>query len=46
MPGVTITPHMASAASHDCIAEQVAENFRRLNADESLLNCADRTLGY
>lgn len=46
MPGVTITPHMASAASHDCIAEQVAENFRRLNAGEPLLNCADRTLGY
>lgn len=46
MPGVTITPHMASAASHDCIAEQVAENFRRLNAGEPLLNCADRVLGY
>lgn len=46
MPGVTITPHMASAASHDCIAEQVAENFRRLNAGEPLLNCADRLLGY
>jgi glyoxylate/hydroxypyruvate reductase A len=46
MPGVTITPHMASAASHDCIAEQVAENFRRLNSGEPLLNCADRTLGY
>lgn len=46
MPGVTITPHMASAASHDCIAEQVAENFRRLNADEPLLNSADRLLGY
>ena len=45
-PGVTITPHMASAASHDCIAEQMAENFRRLNAGESLLNCADRNLGY
>jgi glyoxylate/hydroxypyruvate reductase A len=46
MPGVTITPHMASAASHDCIAEQVAENFRRLNSGEQLLNCADRLLGY
>lgn len=46
MPGVTITPHMASAASHDCIAEQVAENFRRLNRGEPLLNCADRHLGY
>ncbi|QJP96674.1 MULTISPECIES: 2-hydroxyacid dehydrogenase [Pseudomonas] len=45
-PGVTITPHMASAASHDCIAEQIAENFRRLNAGEPLLNSADRLLGY
>lgn len=46
MPGVTITPHMASAASHDCIAEQVAENVRRLNAGEPLLNTVDMTLGY
>ena len=46
MPGVTITPHMASAASHDCIAEQVAENVRRLNAGEPLLNCVDMMLGY
>ncbi|AXI62578.1 glyoxylate/hydroxypyruvate reductase A [Pseudomonas kribbensis] len=45
-PGVNITPHMASAASHDCIAEQIAENFRRLNAGEPLLNSADRLLGY
>ncbi|MFJ2713906.1 2-hydroxyacid dehydrogenase [Pseudomonas sp. NPDC087346] len=45
-PGVTITPHMASAASHDCIAEQIAENFRRLNSGEPLLNSADRRLGY
>jgi len=45
-PGVAITPHMASAASHDCIAEQIAENFRRLNAGEPLLNSADRLLGY
>ena len=45
-PGVTITPHMASAASHDCIADQIAENFRRLNAGEPLLNSADRLLGY
>ncbi|MFJ4195678.1 2-hydroxyacid dehydrogenase [Pseudomonas sp. NPDC089534] len=45
-PGVTVTPHMASAASHDCIAEQIAENVRRLNAGEPLLNSADRLLGY
>lgn len=46
LPGVTITPHMASVASYDCIAEQVAENFRRLDAGQPLLNCADRALGY
>lgn len=46
LPAVTITPHMASAASHDCIAEQVAENLRRLQADEPLLNRVDLTLGY
>lgn len=46
LPGVVITPHMASAASHDCIALQVAENLRRLEAGEPLLNLADRTLGY
>ncbi|MCU7647656.1 2-hydroxyacid dehydrogenase [Pseudomonas piscis] len=46
LPGVTVTPHMASAASHDCIARQVAENLRRLEAGEPLLNLADRRLGY
>ncbi|WDG52200.1 2-hydroxyacid dehydrogenase [Pseudomonas chlororaphis] len=45
-PGVTITPHMASAASHDCIAEQVADNLRRLQAGEPLLNEVDRAQGY
>ena len=46
MPGVIITPHMASAASHDCIARQVAENARRLANGESLNNLVDPTLGY
>ncbi|KAF0865599.1 glyoxylate/hydroxypyruvate reductase A [Pseudomonas sp. LD120] len=46
MPGVTVTPHMASAASHDCIAQQVAENLRRLNAGQPLLNLVDRAQGY
>ncbi|AJO79761.1 glyoxylate/hydroxypyruvate reductase A [Pseudomonas sp. MRSN 12121] len=45
-PGVSITPHMASAASHDCIAEQVADNLRRLHAGERLLNEVDRAQGY
>lgn len=46
MPGVIITPHMASAASHDCIALQVAENARRLISGDPLNNLVDPTLGY
>ncbi|SDI40840.1 glyoxylate/hydroxypyruvate reductase A [Pseudomonas flavescens] len=45
-PGVVITPHMASAASHDCIAQQVAENTRRLLANEPLNNLVNPSLGY
>lgn len=45
-PGVIVTPHMASAASHDCIARQIAENVRRLNDGEPLLNTVDAALGY
>jgi glyoxylate/hydroxypyruvate reductase A len=46
MPGVIITPHMASAASDDCIALQVAENARRLVNGEPLNNLVDPDLGY
>jgi glyoxylate/hydroxypyruvate reductase A len=46
MPGVIITPHMASAASHDCIARQVAENARRLNNGQPLNNLVNSDLGY
>lgn len=45
-PGIVVTPHMASCASHDCIAQQVAENARRLAAAEPLLNRVDPALGY
>ncbi|WDY60150.1 2-hydroxyacid dehydrogenase [Pseudomonas sp. PSKL.D1] len=45
-PGIIITPHMASCASHDCIAQQVAENARRLACKEPLLNRVDPALGY
>ncbi|MOA01890.1 Glyoxylate/hydroxypyruvate reductase A [compost metagenome] len=45
-PGIAITPHMASAASHDCIARQIAENARRLEAGQPLLNRVDTRLGY
>jgi glyoxylate/hydroxypyruvate reductase A len=46
MPGVVITPHMASAASHDCIARQVAENARRLGNGDPLNNLVNPELGY
>lgn len=46
MPGVVVTPHMASAASHDCIVRQVAENTRRLLGGEALNNLVDPSLGY
>jgi glyoxylate/hydroxypyruvate reductase A len=46
MPGVIVTPHMASAASHDCIARQIAENTRRLARSEPLNNPVDTSLGY
>ncbi|HEY0286504.1 MAG TPA: glyoxylate/hydroxypyruvate reductase A [Pseudomonas sp.] len=46
MPGVVVTPHMASAASHDCIALQIAENTRRLLSGEALNNLVNRSLGY
>ena len=46
MPGVVVTPHMASAASHPCIVRQVAENTRRLLAGEVLNHRVDPSLGY
>ncbi|BBF87651.1 D-3-phosphoglycerate dehydrogenase [Aquitalea magnusonii] len=44
--GVTVTPHMASAASAHCIASQIAENTRRLSSAAPLLHRADPALGY
>ena len=46
MPGVIVTPHMASAASHDCIAQQVALNTRRLANGKPLHNPVNIDLGY
>lgn len=45
-PGLTITPHMASAASVPAIVRQVAENARRLQAGDVLLNTVDTSRGY
>lgn len=45
-PGVWVTPHMASAASDLCIAQQVADNVSRLAAGLELNNLVDPELGY
>ncbi|CCE07964.1 putative 2-hydroxyacid dehydrogenase family protein [Bradyrhizobium sp. STM 3843] len=45
-PGVLVTPHMAAIASWSVIAQQIAENVRRLVRGEPLLNAVDRTRGY
>lgn len=44
--GVTLTPHMASSASNEVIAEQVLANVQRMQAGLSLLNQVDPDLGY
>jgi len=44
--GVTITPHMASSASSEVIAEQVLANVQRMQAGQPLLNQVDPDLGY
>ena len=45
-PGVWVTPHMASAASDVCIAQQVAENVSRLEQGLELNNLVDPEQGY
>lgn len=45
-PGVLVTPHMAAIATWPVIAQQIAENIRRLRRGEPLLNAVDRTRGY
>lgn len=45
-PGVTVTPHIASSASFEVIAEQILTNIDRLEAGLPLLNTVDSQLGY
>ncbi|MEM8632978.1 MAG: glyoxylate/hydroxypyruvate reductase A [Pseudomonadota bacterium] len=45
-PRVTITPHIASATRPGTAVRAIAENVRRGEAGEPLLNLVDRTLGY
>jgi glyoxylate/hydroxypyruvate reductase A len=45
-PGILVTPHMAGLAKPRVIAEQIAENIRRLNLGDALLNRVDPAHGY
>jgi glyoxylate/hydroxypyruvate reductase A len=45
-PGVVVTPHMATMASSSVVAQQIAQNVRRLVAGEPLHHQVDPTRGY
>lgn len=45
-PGILATPHMAGLAKPRVIADQIAENIRRMQSGEVLLNRVDPALGY
>ncbi len=45
-PGVTVTPHIASETRPASASRTIAENIRRGEAREPLLNLVDRARGY
>lgn len=45
-PRVTVTPHIAADTRPDTSSHVIAENIRRAEAGEPLLNRVDRTRGY
>ena len=45
-PGVVVTPHMASMASFEVVARQIADNLARLRAGQPLLHQVDSSRGY
>jgi glyoxylate/hydroxypyruvate reductase A len=46
MPEVLITPHMASMASPKAVVAQIAENIRRMQQGQPLMNLVDAQRGY
>jgi len=46
VPGITITPHIASQSSPETIAAQFIEGLKRLQRGEPLLNVVDKVRGY
>jgi glyoxylate/hydroxypyruvate reductase A len=45
-PKITLTPHIASSASYEVIAEQILHNLGRLQAQLPLVNRVDSERGY
>lgn len=45
-PNVTVTPHIASETRPDTASQMIAENIRRSEAGEPLLQLVDKTRGY
>ncbi|EBA05036.1 D-isomer specific 2-hydroxyacid dehydrogenase, NAD-binding protein [Rhodobacteraceae bacterium HTCC2150] len=45
-PNVTVTPHIAAETRVTSSARMVAENVRRAEANEPLMNVVDRSAGY
>ncbi len=45
-PKITLTPHIASSASYEVIAEQILHNLGRLEAQLPLVNVVDSQQGY
>lgn len=45
-PGVTVTPHVASATRPKTASQAIAQNIRRAEAGEPLLGRVDRSTGY
>jgi len=46
VPGITITPHIASQPSNERVAEQFVAGLQRLRRGEPLPNLIDRERGY
>lgn len=45
-PAVTVTPHNAAMSAPDAIGAQIADQIRRYEQGEPLVNIVDRTTGY
>jgi glyoxylate/hydroxypyruvate reductase A len=43
---ILITPHIASVTNPQAASPQIIENFRRLKANQPLINLVDRQKGY